>query len=214
MTSATSNRTVINTIDSAVIVEPEQGHLSTPDDPSMMTVTNEDEAQAVSPNAGPSVNTMFNDSYNHVFENSVLSSVGGDKTETNVTIDHIAGDAIIHISPGDVATVHINSNVLSKTVLQQDASSQPDNGHHTNNGASHSLGSERNTLSTSVGINNHSAVLQKRLLPAESKGSIALARINPVIQVHRPKKVKAREVSKRLLSLMKTRLSILLIECW
>ncbi|THU89757.1 hypothetical protein K435DRAFT_968918 [Dendrothele bispora CBS 962.96] len=160
MTSATSNRTVINTIDSAAIVKSEQGHPSTPGDPSTMTVTNEDEAQAlrtVSPNAGPSVNTvvtqsmqMFNGSYHPVFKDSVLSNVGGNKTETNVTNNYnITGDAIFHFSPGDAATLRIKSNGLSETVLHQDVSSQPDNaGLRTNNGASPSLGSERTTLPT------------------------------------------------------------------
>ncbi|THU86538.1 hypothetical protein K435DRAFT_970256 [Dendrothele bispora CBS 962.96] len=151
VTPVTAKSTAMDTIDDATTVQSDQ---ETPAGTSTMTVTsigvagprtngtspatvaNEEDAQAlrtVSSSTGTSVTVtqsmqMFNGSYHPEFNNSVLSNVGGNKSEIN-NVYHIYGSPTINCSPADLPALRVNSTRSPEIVLQDNTQSQPEHEH-------------------------------------------------------------------------------------
>ncbi|THU76085.1 hypothetical protein K435DRAFT_846730 [Dendrothele bispora CBS 962.96] len=144
----TAESTAIDIIDDATIMQKDQDTLAgtstttvtsidaarpPASGASPATVANEEDAQAlrtVSPSNGTSVTVtqsmqMFNGSYHPEFNNSVLSNVGGNKSETNV-VYHIYGSPTINCSPADLPALRVNSTRSPEIVLQDNKQSQPE----------------------------------------------------------------------------------------
>jgi len=76
---------------------------------------------------------MFNRSYHPEFNDSSLTNVGGNSTKTKTTIVnnyHIAGDATIHCSPGDLSGFRIDPAGSVGTNAKQNPL-QPETAEHT-----------------------------------------------------------------------------------
>ncbi|THU86514.1 hypothetical protein K435DRAFT_363695 [Dendrothele bispora CBS 962.96] len=94
-------------------------------------MANEEAAQAlrtVSSSTGTSVTVtqsmqMFNGSYHPEFNNSMLSNVGGNKSEIN-NIYHIYGNPTFNCSPADLPARRVNSTRSQEIVLRDDTQSQ------------------------------------------------------------------------------------------